>query len=300
MTDRMICGWRVRSTLPLPETVQWRGCDRSVDIEIHHGTVPTKHREHHYIEVFPNGGVLLDLSPIVRFLVTSNSILVDTPQPPEAPDWRVRLLGPALGLLCYLRGVLPLHACCVRIGTRTVAIAGRTCAGKSTLAAALTRRNHAFVTDDVCAITLLAPRPMVLPTFPALKLAPDCLDVLGVDPSNLANVWLDTEKFIVPGNNCFDPTPVYLDMVYLLEDAAEGTDDRIIRINGTEAFQQLSAMWYRPQIGRVLYGKTTLFSMAARLAGHVEVRRLVRQSSFARLAALVKLIEDDSKSYLSA
>jgi hypothetical protein len=296
MTDRIICGWRVRSALPLPETATWCGPDRPVDIEIRPGQVPMKHDKQNYIQVVPGGGVLLDLSPIVRFLVTQNCVVVDTPRPPEAPDWRVRFLGPALGVLCYLRGVLPLHACCVRIGTRTVAIAGPSCAGKSTLAAALMRRDHRLVTDDICAISSLSERPIVLPSFPTLKLDPDTVKMFGIDPTSLVNVWLDTEKFLLPGNDGFDPAPLPLDTVYLLEDASEGADHTIIRINGIEAFEQLSAQWYRAEIGRLLYTKLAFFSMAAQLAGRFAVRRLVRKSGFVNLAGLVRLIEADAMS----
>ncbi len=294
MTDRVLCGWRVRSAaLPLPETVPWRGCDRAVDIEIRRGPVPTKSDKRSYIEFVSDSRVLLDLSPDVRFLVAPDCVVVDTSHPPESAEWRVRFLGPALGLVCYLRGVVPLHACSVRIGTRTVAIAGPSCSGKSTLAAALMRRKNALVTDDICAIALFSGCAVVLPSFPALKLAADSLDMLGFDSKGLAHAWLDTKKFLLPGNKGFNPTPLQLDMVYLLEDALDGKDHKIIPINGADAFEQLSTLWYRVEIGRFLYDKAKLFFMAAQLVNHVGVRRLVRRSGFTRLGALVELIEAD-------
>jgi hypothetical protein len=291
MSDRIICGWRVRSALPLPELAPWPGPDRPVDIEIRPGAVPAKHR---HIVAAPDGRIILDQSPHARFLVSPDCVIVDTVHRPEAAEWRVRLLGPVLGLLCYLRRVLPLHASCVRIGARTVAIAGHSCAGKSTLAAALMRRNHVLLTDDICAITPLSMRAMVFPSFPALKLASDSMKTFGIDPNGLAHVSLDTEKFLVPGNDGFDPGPSPLDTVYVIEDAPDGMDDAIIGIDGVAAFQQLNTMWYRAEIGRFLCDNPTLFSMAARLAGKVAVRRLVRRSNFDRLAALVSLIEADA------
>jgi hypothetical protein len=295
MTDYVICGWRVRTALPLPEAAPWRGPDRPVDIEIRPGSVAAIADKSKYFEATQDGRVLLDLSPVVRFLVAPNCVLVDT-SAPEAPDWRVRLLGPALGLLCYLRGVLPLHACCVRVGTRAVAIAGPSCAGKSTLAAALMRRNHALVTDDICAITSLRGRPTVLPSFPALKLSPDSLKTLDIDPGGLVHVWLDADKFLLPGTGSFDPAPLPLDKVYLLEDASEGDDDTIISISGADAFERLSAMYYRAEMGRSLYQPSALFSMAAQLAGQVAVRLVVRRSGFDCLASLARLIETDATS----
>ena len=296
MTDYIICGWRVRSALPLPEAALWRGPDRPVDIEIRSGSVPVIADKGKYFEAMPGDRVLLDLSPVARFLVAANCVVVDTFYSPEAPDWRVRLLGPALGLLCYMRGILPLHACSVRIGNRAVAIAGESCAGKSTLAAALMRRNHALVTDDICAITSLRGRPTVLPSFPALKLPPDSLKSLGIDPNSLVHVWLDADKFLMPGNNGFDPAPVSLGAVYLLEDASEGDDNAIIPISGTAVFERLSNMYYRAEMGRLLHQPPALFLMAAQLASQVAVRLVVHRSGFNCLANLARLIETDATS----
>jgi hypothetical protein len=295
--DRLICGWRVRSALPLPETVTWSGPDRAVDIEIRPGRLPARVGESTpdlpYIEAAPDGSLLLDAMPVGRFLVRPDCVVVDSSLPPDSADLRVRLLGPVLGMLCYLRGILPLHACAVRIDTRTIAIAGPSCAGKSTLAAALLRRGHTLITDDICAITYPSASPSVLPSFPALKLAPDSLKILDIRPNGLTHVWLDTDKFLIPASDGFDPAPSILEKVYLLEDAPEGIADAITAINGAEAFQQLSGMFYRPAIGRLLFTKAALFGMAARLAGHVAVRRLVRSADFACLDETARLVEAD-------
>jgi HPr Serine kinase C-terminal domain len=296
VTDHIMCSWRVRTALPLPEVAPWRGPDRPVDIEIRLGSVPPILDKGKYVEITQDGRVLLDLAPVVRFLIAPNCVVVDTPHSPETPDWRARLLGPALGLLCYLRGILPLHASSVRIGNRAIAIAGRSGAGKSTLAAALMRRNHALVADDICAVTSHCGRPMVLPSFPALKLPPDGLKTLGFAPSGPAQVWLDANKFLLPAVHGFDPAAASLDTVYLLEDASEGDDDAIIPVHGVDAFERLSAMCYRAEIGQLLSLPSALFSMAAQLAGQVAVRRLARRPGFARLAELARLIETDTTS----
>jgi len=296
--DRIICGWRVRSALPLPETLPWPRSELAVDIEIRQGRVPERVGESThdlpYIQAAPDGSLLLDAMPVARFLVRPGRVVVDSSLPPDSADLRVRLLGPVLGILCYLRGLLPLHACAVRIGTRTIAIAGPSCAGKSTLVGALLRRGHTLITDDICAIAYSSVSPLVFPSFPALKLAPDSLKTLDIDSNGLTHVWLDTDKFLVPVSDGFDPAPSILETLYLLEDAPEDIADAIIAINGAEAFQQLSGTFYRPEIGRLLFAKAALFGMAAGLAANVAVRRLVRSSGLARLDEIAKLIEADA------
>src|SRR5262249_54712900 len=63
---------------------------------------------------------------------------------------RACLLGTAFGLLCYQRGMTPLHASAIDVADGCVAFVGKSGAGKSTLVAALARRGHQVIADDVC------------------------------------------------------------------------------------------------------------------------------------------------------
>ena len=298
LTDRVICGWRVRSTLSLPETAPWRGADCPPDIEIRRGAVPARLGERtaelSYIETAPDGRLLVDATPIGRFLVTPDCVVVDTPLEASATEWRACLLGPVLAVLCYLRGALPLHASALRIGDRAIAIAGKSGAGKSTLAAALSCRGHPLITDDICACTGLPRRPLVLPTYPAIKIDRVGLDVLDIDSRSLLAIGPDFAKVQLLRLQRFDPTPLPLDIVYLIEDAPEGVDDAVIPANGAEGFRRLSAEIYRPPIGRLLLAKPAFFAMATQLARQVTIRRLVRRSALAGVKALAETIERDA------
>lgn len=298
MIDRVICGWRVRSLLPLPETMPWSGPDRPVDVEIRPGAVPDRlgprSADLPYIEAAPDGRLLVDVMPIGRFLVTPDCVVVDTTFARDAPEWRAFLLGPVLAVLCYLRGALPLHAAALRVGDRTIALAGRSGSGKSTLAAALSGRGHALITDDICACVGLSESPLLLPTYPALKLSRVSLDALGIDPTNLVAIGPDFEKRQVIRPQGFNPAPVALDAVYLIEDAPEGAADEIVPTTGADAFTRLSAEIYRPPIGRLLLTKPTFFGMATRLATEVATRRLLRRPDFTRLQTLMDMIEADA------
>ncbi|HKX07773.1 MAG TPA: hypothetical protein VJN67_06240 [Stellaceae bacterium] len=304
MGDRIICGWRVRSSRPLPETLPWGDGDSAVDIAVTHGKIPThigkRSADLPYIEVSTNGCVLIDATPLTRFLVTASTVVVDTELPPEATEWRAYLLGPVLAVICYLRGLLPLHASAVQIGGRAIGIAGRSGAGKSTLAVMLSRRGHAAITDDICVCTGLPGPPRVIPTYPAFRLSPESLAALHIDGRNLDPIGLNFEKLQLLRPQGFDPKPVPFEAIYLIEDGPGGPDDKdaILPLAGTEAFQRLGAEIYRPAMGRRLLAKATFFSLVGWLAAQLPIRRLVRRPSFARLEALADIIEADATSLM--
>src|SRR5579862_2093768 len=81
----------------------------------------------------------MDYSDGVRFWIDRRyaNIWCKFPETLTLADAAVYLLGPVLGLLLRLRGVVCLHASAVSLGGRAVAFAGPAGAGKSTTAAAL-------------------------------------------------------------------------------------------------------------------------------------------------------------------
>ena len=298
--DRIICGWRVRCSRPLPETLPWGNGDSKVDIAITHGEVPTRIGERSadlpYVEMGANGRLLIDATPLTRFLVTADSVVVHSELPPEATEWRAYLLGPVLAVICYLRGLLPIHASAVRIGGRAIGIAGRSGAGKSTLAVALAHRGHAAITDDICVCTGLPGSPLVIPTYPAFRLSPESLQALRIDGRTLDPIGLNLDKLQLLRPHGYDPKPVPLGAIYLIEDGSGGPDgtDVILPVAGTDAFARLSAEIYRPAIGQLLLAKPKFFSLVAELAAQVQVRRLIRRPGFTRLELLADMIETDA------
>ena len=93
-------------------------------------------------------------------------------------DTATYLLGPVLGILLRLRGVTCLHASAVAFGERAVAFVGSEGAGKSTTAAALARRGHAVLSDDVVALAERDGSFVVHPAYPYLCLWPESVESL--------------------------------------------------------------------------------------------------------------------------
>lgn len=287
--DYVLCGWRVRSDLPLPELLPWSGqLDQMPDIAIVAGRV-TVDTHDHWVTVTEDGTVRLAIRGLVHILVQGGRhITVDIIDSRDERGWRLFLLGAALGYLCHQRGVFPLHAASLTVGGRTIALAGESGAGKSTLAFALNRRGHRLLSDDLTVLVAADDGIEVLPSFPRLKLWRDALDAMGQNTSGLDRVRDDLEKYDLRSRDGFDPAPRRLDAIFILR---KGDEPAAVRVPAVDAVPLIEANVVRPQVARLLGRQASLFVESARVARLVPVMRLIRPMDFRRLEETVQLVE---------
>ena len=123
-------------------------------------------------------------------------ILVDQETGAADLDVRSYLMGSLFAVLCHQRGLLPLHASAIAGPQGAVAFLGASGAGKSSIAAFLSRRGHRVLADDICLVDPAAPRDQrVLPVAPWLKLWSTTLDAMGESDRGLPRVFSDDEKY---------------------------------------------------------------------------------------------------------
>ena len=298
--DHVLCGWRVRSQLKLPEARSWDGDDRPPDITIRLGAapdVPNPIREGRpgLARIGRSGDCSLEAAGVARYLVTAGGEVVVEPRD-DADEVMLRawLLGPVLGILCHQRGLFPLHASCVRIAGHAVALTGRPGAGKSTLAAALVQRGHGLVSDDVCAIDVAASGgPTVLPSFPRLKLWEDAMARLGIAAEGVPRGPSDRPKFHFCQPGPFDLSPARLRAIYLLDRMPRGGSDAIRPERGAHAAHALATEIFRPGIGFRLASKAAVLDAAMRIASAVPVMRMPLRPDEEPLGATAARIEAD-------
>jgi hypothetical protein len=295
-TDYFLCGWRVRSAVPLPEVAPWTGDDRTPDVTVRFGSVPDLTDivgKPGVVQVGRDGACRIEPEGIGRFLILGGrEVTVEADGPIDTPEIRAWLLGPVMGILCHQRGLFPLHAACIRIGDGAIAFAGRAGAGKSTLAAALVRRGHALIADDVCVIDPAAPSgPRVLPSFPRLKLREDALQALGISDAGLVRSGSGKRKFDFLAAGSFDPAPVRLRAIYVLGRAGPGQPRHIRCEAGAPAVVTLSNEIYRRPIGFHLGRKTALLAEALCVAAAVPVCRLPVGHDLRRIDATAARVE---------
>lgn len=257
--DRSLCGWRVASALPLPDLMLWQGDARNPDLVIDLAPVPARLDDlildQPLLQIAADGTCRFQVPEVATYLIdpSAQRVVIDPVLPPDAPDIRVFLLGTVFGILCFRRGLLPLHASCVRVGERAIALAGPSGMGKSTLAAALLRRGHAVLADDVTVLDVTAPEaPRVLPSFPRLKLWRDAAARLDISIQGLERSRVALDKYHLPVSDAFCAEPLPLSAVFHLNSAAQPGDTLLRRLRGSEAVAWLGRDIYRSGLMRRL------------------------------------------------
>lgn len=282
MTDGLLCGWRIRSAIALPELLAWQGDDRPPDLTVRLGEVdeslPEGRALSPFLQIDSTGAGLLQVPMVGRFLVRPSGDITVAPQP-EASEAEIRLflLGSVLGLVCHQRALLPLHASSVVIDGGAVAFCGHSGMGKSTLALRFARRGHAVVSDDVCVLDSGAPA-RVRPSFPRLKLWRDTIEDAALSADGLERNRRGQEKFhfLEPEAGVRDPLP--LRAIFLLRRVDRGEKEGIERLSAPlDIVAALEAETFRPQIGRAIGVERSLFQARALLASTVSVYQLRRQ-----------------------
>lgn len=289
-----ISGWVLATEIPLPYLFSCPVPAAGADIILRQGPVPPPlaplRLERDGISVGADGRAVIHVPDCVRIgLVDGRQIMVDPAPGISAAELQTWLLGPALGIICHQRGVIPLHACAIRAGDRGLAITGHSGAGKSTTAAALVQRGHRLLADDVL---VMDPQTVVAhPCFPAVKLWDSSRSALVINQAGQQPVARKVGKWHVPMLGAFDPQPCALAAIVHLRADPAALRPMLTRYSAVQAVAVLDAMTYRPYLAGALHRRQHVLSAAARLAAQVPVWQLVRTPDFADLPVMLDMLE---------
>ena len=166
-------------------------------------------------------------------------------------DVATYLLGPVLGALLRLKGVICLHASAVAFEDRAVAFVGPPGAGKSTTAALLAQHGCAVLSDDVVALAENAGFFQVLPAYPFLSLWPDSVAMLYGSPDSLPRFIPHWEKrrLALGQQECkFEKRSLPLRAIYLLRERTADLGPQIEPVSARAAFIDLVTNSYATKI----------------------------------------------------
>lgn len=279
----------IQSELCLPELSP---CENAADVVVRFGNLS-------HIEQKSNGGdcFIGSVPGLGTFLIRGGcEIVLDIEPNIEESVLRPVILGPLFAMLLRQRGLLVLHASCVAIDGVAVAFMTYSGGGKSTLAEALNNRGYDLLTDDVMAIDLSGDRPMVIPSFPQIKLLPDAAAAIGPAPDTLPLLHSQTPKLAHQLSQGFLQTPLPLKRLYVLE---MGTHLEIIPLDGQQTFVELLRNSRAVGLLSAPEFTSTHLHQCTRLAKQVPISTLMRQRSLAAMPDAIALIENDIAPVLS-
>jgi hypothetical protein len=241
------------------------------------------------------GVLLLKVPNVGRYLVRDGREIIVQPEQKATPsEVRIFLMGSVFGALLHQKGVLPLHASCVRVGDGCVAFAGVSGAGKSTLAAFLEQRGYTILGDDICPVRVYpGPGAVAFPGFPRLKLWAEALNALGLEPSKFRKPRSEIEKFELTARDQIAEPFVPLRRLYVLcETRDQERDPRGIEpVEGPARLRALLANTYRFRYLRGFGQKPEHLRTCAAALKSISVLRLWRPWDLSRVSETLDALE---------
>lgn len=287
-------GIEIASDIMLPEFCI--GTRRRADVRIIIGRVPREivaaYEKDAYYEV-ANQEFLLRLEGVAQYYVANGERIVIEPcDHAEVRELRLYLLGTVMGVLLMQRGILAIHGSALVIDGHGVIFSGVSGAGKSTMAAALLKKGHALLADDITAVSASKEgRLWVQSSYPQQKLWQTGAALVGINTKPLVRLSQDLDKYAVPVHAGFYRQPVPLAAIYEIR---VGPADHI-KINLLKGADKLAVLLNQTYRGELLEGlglKTVHFNKCVDMTRHLSVFRLTRPAYMSSLDKQVHMFED--------
>jgi hypothetical protein len=235
-----------------------------------------------------------------EFLVSpgGEQVIASIPQGATLEDTCTYFLGPVMGWVLRLHGVVCLHASTIVIGERAVAFCGPPGAGKSTTAAAFSQRGYAVLAEDIAALDDHGGSFAVRPGYPRVNLWPDSAAALRGSADELPAITPNWEKRYLPLNNAlgrFHFSPSSLAAIYVIGDRREQPEPEIHPLHCVEALITLASNTYTPYLLDEAM-RAREFDVLTRLVKHVPVRSLAPPADISDIGHLCDGILQDYES----
>jgi hypothetical protein len=198
----VMCGMRIGSDIALADARPFAADDRDNDVNVRTTSpleAPTCATVRHPNWCLGDDGLWVDIPAVARLRIAAGgSIEVDPSPQITAESWAPFVTGTALGILLQMRGEIALHASCVAIDGRAIVLCGQAGTGKSVLAAALARRGHIVLCDDLCRLMIDPKRGVLaMPEGPYVRLWPKVASRSGLpseNPASSAGRWMHLSR----------------------------------------------------------------------------------------------------------
>ena len=222
------------------------------------------------------------------------------PAPLTLEDAATYLLGPIMGFVMLLRGVVCLHASAIAIRDEAIALVGPAGSGKSTTAAAFSDQGYSILAEDVVTLDDRGHYFLIRPAYPCIRLWPASVKALYGTETHLPKLTPNWDKRYLDLSERFQRQPLPLAAIYLLGERRDETAAPFVeRLDKSEGLMSLVANTYATKLMDKQM-RAREFELLTRLLNNVPVRRVTPHSDIAHIPELCTRILSDFKSVLSA
>ena len=214
-------------------------------------------------------------------------------EPLTIEDTATYLLGPVLGFVMLLRGIVCLHASAIAVGDKAIALLGPAGAGKSTTAAAFSTLGYGILAEDVVTLDDGGDQFLARPGYPCIRLWPAAVAALYGSETQLPLLTPNWNKRYLELTNQFRREPLPLAAIYHL---AERCDDSaapfVERLDQQQGLLALIANTYATKLMDKQM-RAREFELLTRVWSNVPVRRVTPNADPNRIPELCDCILKD-------
>ena len=214
-------------------------------------------------------------------------------EPLTIEDTATYLLGPVMGFVMLLRGVVCLHASAVVVGDEAIALIGPAGSGKSTTAAAFAKQGYNILAEDVVTLDDRGDHFLVRPGYPCIRLWPAAVKALYGSETHLPKLTPNWDKCYLDLSENFQREPLRLGAIYHLGERRDDVAAPFVQtLDRADGLMSLVANTYATKLMDKQM-RAREFELLTRVLNHVPLRRVTPHSDSARIPDLCSRILEE-------
>lgn len=217
-------------------------------------------------------------------------------EPLTLEDTATYLLGPIMGFVMLLRGIVCLHASAIAIGDQAIALVGPAGSGKSTTAAAFSTQGYGVLAEDVVTLDDCDDHFLVRPAYPCIRLWPASVKALYGTEDHLPKLTPNWDKCyldLTERPEQFQQQALKLAAIYLLAPRSDNPDAPMIEtLEKSQGLMSLVANTYASKLMNTQM-RAREFDVLSRIVKQVPLRRVTPHTNTLKIPDLCDRILDD-------
>ncbi len=175
------------------------------------------------------------------------------------------ILGGALDLLMFQRGIISMHGAAININEEAVFLTGHSGAGKSSLMTEFLLNGFKYISDDIGAIRIIDDKVNIMPAYPQQKLCRDAALNFGYDLNKLRYINKERDKFAISSRKYFYNKKLPLKAIYEIKEH-NGGDIRLEEVKGADKLKAIINSIYERDICKYIGIKDSCFNTLLKTA----------------------------------